>query len=86
MSYPWATRILSQGPLGTFTLHRDTLHPGVFLAGGIDDSSHSMTKILKKCLPDLMTPFFYLAAPSSKLTSMRLTLNAAGGSDDKIRT
>lgn len=30
-------RSLFQGPFGTFTLHRDTLHPGVFLAGGIAD-------------------------------------------------
>lgn len=61
-------------------------HPPDRTSKADDDSSHSMTKISKKCLPDLRIPFFYLAAPSGELTSMHLTLNAAGGSDDKIRT
>ena len=43
-------------------------------------------KILKKCLPDLKTPVFYLAGPAAGVISMRLTLNAAGVSDDDIRT
>lgn len=43
-------------------------------------------QILKKWLPDLRTPVFYLAGPAGGVTSMRLTLNAAGVSDDEIRT
>jgi ferredoxin-NADP reductase len=40
---------------------------------------------LKKWLPDLRAPVFYLAGPAGGVTSMRLTLNAAGVSDDEIR-
>src|SRR5580704_15000734 len=32
---PIGSPILFQGPLGDFTLHRDTTRPAVFLAGGI---------------------------------------------------
>jgi ferredoxin-NADP reductase len=42
-------------------------------------------KMLKKWLPDLRVPVFYLAGPAGGVTSMRLTLNAAGVSDDDIR-
>jgi ferredoxin-NADP reductase len=42
--------------------------------------------MLKKWVPDLRTPVFYLAGPAGGVTSMRLTLNAAGVSDDDIRT
>jgi ferredoxin-NADP reductase len=50
------------------------------------ESGHFTAKILNKWLPDLRTPVFYLAGPSGGVTSMRLTLNAAGVSDDEIRT
>ena len=50
------------------------------------ECGHFTTRMLKKWLPDLRTPLFYLAGPSGGVTSMRLTLNAAGVSDDEIRT
>jgi ferredoxin-NADP reductase len=50
------------------------------------ESGHFTAQILKKWLPDLRTPVFYLAGPARGVTSMRLTLNAAGVSDVDIRT
>jgi ferredoxin-NADP reductase len=50
------------------------------------ERGHFTAEILKKWLPDLTTPVFYLAGPAGAVTSMRLTLNAAGVSDDDIRT
>jgi ferredoxin-NADP reductase len=47
---------------------------------------HFTAQILEKWLPDLRTPVFYLAGPAGGVASMRLTLNAAGVSDDEIRT
>jgi ferredoxin-NADP reductase len=41
---------------------------------------------LKKWLPDLGSSIFYLAGSAGGVTSMRLALNAAGVSDDEIRT
>lgn len=148
---PMGSPILFQGPFGNFTLHRDTVRPAVFLAGGIGitpfrsilrqattmqsphriflfyanrrpeeaafleelrnleqlnprfrlittitrpsdgtpdcqgESGHFTAKMLKKWLPDLTTPIFYLAGPTGGVTSMRLTLNSAGVSDDEIR-
>jgi ferredoxin-NADP reductase len=49
------------------------------------ECGHFTTRMLKKWLPDLSTPIFYLAGPAGGVTSMRLTLNAAGVSDDEIR-
>lgn len=43
-------------------------------------------EILKKWLPNLRIPVFYLAGPAGGVTSMRLMLDAAGVSDDDIRT
>jgi ferredoxin-NADP reductase len=149
---PIGSPMLFQGPFGNFTLHRDTVRPAVFLAGGIgitpfrsmlrqattmqsphriflfyanrrpeeaafleelrnlkqcnprytlittitrpsdctpngdSESGHFTAKMLKKWMPDLRTPIFYLAGPTGGVTSMRLTLNAAGVSDDEIRT
>jgi ferredoxin-NADP reductase len=50
------------------------------------ESGHFTARMLKKWLPDLRTPVFYLAGPAGGVKSMRLTLNAAGVSDDEIRT
>jgi ferredoxin-NADP reductase len=50
------------------------------------ECGHFTARMLKKWVPDLRTPIFYLAGPAGGVTSMRLTLNAAGVSDDEIRT
>ena len=49
------------------------------------ESGHFTEEMLRKWLPDLTTPVFYLAGPAGAVTSMRLMLNAAGVSDDEIR-
>ena len=53
---------------------------------GVTESGYFTVKILEKWIPDLRTPIFYLAGPPGGVTSMRLTLNAAGVPDDEIRT
>jgi ferredoxin-NADP reductase len=50
------------------------------------ETGHFTAKMLKKWLPDLRIPIFYLAGPTGGVTSMRLALNAAGVSDDENRT
>jgi ferredoxin-NADP reductase len=50
------------------------------------EKGHFTEQILKKWLPDLKAPIFYLAGPAAAVTSMRLTLDAAGVLDTDIRT
>jgi ferredoxin-NADP reductase len=50
------------------------------------EKGHFTTRILRKWLPDLRAPIFYLAGPAAAVTSMRLTLDAAGVSGNDIRT
>ena len=61
-------------------------HPAEETLDWRGERGHFTAKILKKWLPDLRTPIFYLAGPAGGVMSMRLTLNAAGVSDDDIRT
>jgi ferredoxin-NADP reductase len=61
-------------------------HPVEEIPAWRGERGYFTAKILKKRLPDLRTPIFYLAGSAGGVTSMRLTLNAAGVSDDEIRT
>jgi len=60
-------------------------HPSEATADWRGEQGYFTEKMLKKWLPDLRVPVFYLAGPAGGVTSMRLTLNAAGVSDDDIR-
>lgn len=60
-------------------------HPSEATADWRGEQGYFTEKMLKKWLPDLRVPVFYLAGPAGGITSMRLTLNAAGVSDDDIR-
>ena len=50
------------------------------------ERGHFTAEILRKWLPDLRDPIFYLAGPATAVASMRLTLDAAGVLEDDIRT
>jgi ferredoxin-NADP reductase len=60
-------------------------HPSEATPDWRGERGYFTEKMLKKWLPDLRVPVFYLAGPAGGVTSMRLTLNAAGVSDDDIR-
>jgi ferredoxin-NADP reductase len=61
-------------------------HPAEQTPDWRGERGYFTAKILNKWLPDLRTPVFYLAGPAGGVMSIRLTLNAAGVSDDDIRT
>jgi ferredoxin-NADP reductase len=149
---PLGTEVGLDGPMGSFTLHRNVAKPGVFLTGGIgitpflsilrqvarDELSYqlylfysnrrpedavfmealrelstirpgihfipSMTNMaksqsrwtgetghidpdmLKRYLPDLQGPIYYIAGPPEMVTAMRDMLPAAGVDPDDIRS
>jgi ferredoxin-NADP reductase len=60
-------------------------HPSEATADWRGEQGYFTEKMLRKWLPDLRAPVFYLAGPAGGVTSMRLALNAAGVSDDDIR-
>jgi ferredoxin-NADP reductase len=60
-------------------------HPSEVTPDWPGERGYFTEKMLKKWLPDLRVPIFYLAGPAGGVTSMRLTLNAAGVSDDDVR-
>jgi ferredoxin-NADP reductase len=69
-----------------YTLIATITHPAGRTTDWWGETGHFTEKILKKWLPNLKAPVFYLAGPAGGVLSMRLTLNAAGVSDDEIRT
>lgn len=151
-SIPLGTQVKIEGPSGSFTLHKNSAKPAVFLAGGIGitpffsmirqadhdrlphqlylfysnrspddgpflDTLEELTKsnpnfhlvltmtemsksskqwtgetsfinggMLKKNLPDLQGPIYYIAGPPAMVTAMRQMLVQANVDEDDIRT
>ena len=151
-SIPLGTQVKIEGPSGSFTLHKNSSKPAVFLAGGIGitpffsmirqadhdrlphqlylfysnrspedapflDTLEELTKsnpnfhliltmtemsksskqwtgetsfingeMLKKNLPNLQGPIYYIAGPPAMVTGMRQMLVQANADEDDIRT
>lgn len=50
------------------------------------EKGHVTGEMLKKYIPDLTTPIYYLSGPASMVTAMRQILTDAGVNEDNIRT
>lgn len=50
------------------------------------EAGHITSDMLKKHIPDLTTPIYYLSGPASMVSTMRQLLNDAGINEDNIRT
>jgi ferredoxin-NADP reductase len=75
---PLGTKVRVEGPMGSFTLHKDIERPAVFLAGGIGITPmHSMIRwATEEKLPYVMTLFY--SNPTPQATTFLRGLEAWG--------